>query len=90
MRLPYFGAQRTETPPRRYTDNCRTDNRRRKHPARAALSLLAAGALLFGGDLPAVLAQAPSDEAILAAVSYTHLTLPTIALLCRSRWSPYH
>ena len=24
------------------------------------------------------------------AVSYTHLTLPTIALLCRSRWSPYH
>ena len=23
------------------------------------------------------------------AVSYTHLTLPTIAL-CRSRWSPYH
>ena len=23
------------------------------------------------------------------AVSYTHLTLPTI-LLCRSRWSPYH
>ena len=26
----------------------------------------------------------------LASVSYTHLTLPTIALLCRSRWSPYH
>ena len=26
----------------------------------------------------------------LDAVSYTHLTLPTIALLCRSRWSPYH
>ena len=24
-----------------------------------------------------------------SAVSYTHLTLPTI-LLCRSRWSPYH
>ena len=23
-------------------------------------------------------------------VSYTHLTLPTIALLCRSRWSPSH
>lgn len=62
MRLPYFGAQRTETPPRH-----RPDNRRRKHPAHAAMSLLAAGALLFGGDLPAVLAQAPSDEAILAA-----------------------
>ena len=62
MRLPYFGAQRTETPPR----PC-TDNRRRKRPAHAAMSLLAAGALLFGGDLPAVLAQAPSDEATLAA-----------------------
>ena len=24
----------------------------------------------------------------LASVSYTHLTLPTIALLCRSRWAP--
>lgn len=61
MRLPYIGARRTETPPRPCTDN------RRKRPARAALSLLAAGAILFGGDLPTVLAQAPSDEAILAA-----------------------
>ena len=26
----------------------------------------------------------------LLAVSYTHLTLPTIAAECRSRWSPYH
>ena len=26
----------------------------------------------------------------LMAVSYTHLTLPTIHVLCRSRWSPYH
>ena len=24
------------------------------------------------------------------AVSYTHLTLPTITVRCRSRWSPYH
>ena len=24
------------------------------------------------------------------AVSYTHLTLPTIAAECRSRWSRYH
>ena len=23
-------------------------------------------------------------------VSYTHLTLPTTAAVCRSRWSPYH
>ena len=72
MRLPYFGARRTETPPRPCTDNpcpdnlC-PDNRHRKRPARVAMSLLAAGALLFGGDLPAVLAQAPSDEATLAA-----------------------
>ena len=27
---------------------------------------------------------------IFNAVSYTHLTLPTICLTCRSRWSPYH
>lgn len=67
MRLPYFGAQRTETPPRRCPDNPGTDNHRSKRPAHAAISLLAAGALLFGGDLPAVLAQAPSDEAIVAA-----------------------
>ena len=25
-----------------------------------------------------------------ATVSYTHLTLPTSAVACRSRWSPYH
>lgn len=62
MRLPYIGACRAETPPRHYPDN-----RRRTRPAHAAMSLLTAGALLFGGDLPAVLAQAPSDEAILAA-----------------------
>ena len=23
-------------------------------------------------------------------VSYTHLTLPTKPMMCRSRWSPYH
>ena len=27
---------------------------------------------------------------ILGAVSYAHLTLPTIIPECRSRWSPYH
>ena len=25
-----------------------------------------------------------------APVSYTHLTLPTNIIRCRSRWSPYH
>ena len=28
--------------------------------------------------------------AFVTAVSYTHLTLPTILRSCRSRWSPYH
>lgn len=70
MRLPYIGARRAATPPRHCPDNLCTDNRP-KRPARAALSLLAAGALLFGGDLPAVLAQAPSDEATLAAAQAT-------------------
>ena len=28
--------------------------------------------------------------AAVRAVSYTHLTLPTIHVECRSRWSPYH
>ena len=37
----------------------------------------------------------PGDPAVLlimglGAVSYTHLTLPTMSLVCISRWSPYH
>ena len=32
----------------------------------------------------------PSLTCGAATVSYTHLTLPTIHVLCRSRWSPYH
>ena len=36
-------------------------------------------------------ASAPAlASAELSAVSYTHLTLPTIHVECRSRWSPYH
>ena len=31
-----------------------------------------------------------SGEDISGPVSYTHLTLPTIAAECRSRWAPYH
>ena len=30
------------------------------------------------------------DERTLEPVSYTHLTLPTMIIRCRSRWSPYH
>ena len=31
-----------------------------------------------------------SWKRLVEAVSYTHLTLPTTIVLCRSRWSPYH
>ena len=39
-----------------------------------------------GGDP----ANAGLENARAFPVSYTHLTLPTIAAECRSRWSPYH
>ena len=32
----------------------------------------------------------PLPSVPVIAVSYTHLTLPTMRLRCRSRWSPYH
>ena len=32
----------------------------------------------------------PAGVASSETVSYTHLTLPTSAVACRSRWSPYH
>ena len=31
-----------------------------------------------------------TDKRRRETVSYTHLTLPTITTVCRSRWSPYH
>ena len=37
-----------------------------------------------------VSAQLTRTENKPSPVSYTHLTLPTILGLCRSRWSPYH
>ena len=43
-----------------------------------------------GGSFSWVLAHHLIAQLSLFPVSYTHLTLPTIALLCRSRWSPYH
>ena len=39
--------------------------------------------------LKVLAAQLESTDGNLA-VSYTHLTLPTMRLRCRSRWSPYH
>ena len=50
-------------------------------------------------EVPKFVEQKPVDEILetgikvidlLTPVSYTHLTLPTIAAECRSRWSPYH
>ena len=31
-----------------------------------------------------------NESVDVTAVSYTHLTLPTTPVACRSRWSPYH
>ena len=39
--------------------------------------------LTFSSAIPAAVIS-------MAAVSYTHLTLPTNTVTCRSRWSPYH
>ena len=41
-----------------------------------------------GPTTPVAQAIADMDETV--PVSYTHLTLPTIHVECRSRWSPYH
>ena len=40
--------------------------------------------MLIGEKMP------DKDDPKYKAVSYTHLTLPTKFLECRSRWSPYH
>ena len=39
------------------------------------------------GTLPVVICVLTGG---IIPVSYTHLTLPTKVLVCRSRWSPYH
>ena len=48
---------------------------------------------LKSGDA-AIVDKGPGEpvcvESSLTAVSYTHLTLPTTLVKCRSRWSPYH
>ena len=51
--------------------------------------------VLIGSAAEAILDNAERIKADLIVigsktVSYTHLTLPTILGLCRSRWSPYH
>ena len=41
-------------------------------------------------DIAEELALPPVKIHCSIPVSYTHLTLPTTPLMCRSRWSPYH
>ena len=38
----------------------------------------------------AIMKAVQEGKLSLNAVSYTHLTLPTTLVRCRSRWSPYH
>ena len=45
---------------------------------------------LSNAELLAILIGSGSTKESAVAVSYTHLTLPTTARRCRSRWSPYH
>ena len=40
-------------------------------------------------DIPTYVDQAEFVITV-GSVSYTHLTLPTTFVMCRSRWSPYH
>ena len=54
---------------------------------------ITAAIMLFTADAgPAVTAGAAMGGFLVKVVpvSYTHLTLPTIHVECRSRWSPYH
>ena len=44
--------------------------------------------LLFEDTIDALFFN--STTVSIAPVSYTHLTLPTTLVKCRSRWSPYH
>ena len=43
-----------------------------------------------GDEKDRVIVRENQEPTYLAAVSYTHLTLPTNVSMCRSRWSPYH
>ena len=56
-------------------------NRRQRLVLWLVLSLIFLAAVCIGGIFCGDAAR---------AVSYTHLTLPTTPVACRSRWSPYH
>ena len=44
----------------------------------------------FSNSLRNVGASGDYSRAMIIAVSYTHLTLPTRSCQCRSRWAPSH
>ena len=41
-------------------------------------------------SMASVAREETGNACCVMAVSYTHLTLPTNTVTCRSRWSPYH
>ena len=47
-------------------------------------------ALNISYELAQEKAKTRDYAASMEPVSYTHLTLPTTSIECRSRWSPYH
>ena len=55
--------------------------------AAAAIEMLHAFALAHDDIMDASLSRRGHPT---VPVSYTHLTLPTMIIRCRSRWSPYH
>ena len=61
-------------------------------PGGAAGEEEGAGSRELAGDHPSALIVVSSSGggARAGPVSYTHLTLPTKQVQCRSRWSPYH
>ena len=54
------------------------------------ITMLTMGELAEYAEMQRSLGETQEFNIITSAVSYTHLTLPTIHVECRSRWSPYH
>ena len=52
--------------------------------------MLIDGTPAFDGEPGTVTEREVLGDYAAFPVSYTHLTLPTTRLVCRSRWSPYH
>ena len=68
-----------------HEQNCSTSTVRMVGSSQANMFVsIAAGINALSGPL-----HGGANQAVLA-VSYTHLTLPTTRLVCRSRWSRYH